>query len=142
MKKLLLLLLVLIPACGLGAQSIVGKWNTIDDNTGKERSVVEIFERDGLIFGKVARIFTQPGEDPDPVCDDCSKDDPRYNKKIIGMEIVQNMKKSGGEYSDGQILDPQNGRVYNCRIWLEGNDLKVRGYWGPFYRTQTWKKAN
>ncbi len=58
------------------------------------------------------------------------------------MEIVQNMKKSGGEYSDGQILDPQNGRVYNCRIWLEGNDLKVRGYWGPFYRTQTWKKAN
>ncbi len=62
MKKLLLLLLVLIPACGLGAQSIVGKWNTIDDNTGKERSVVEIFERDGLIFGKVARIFTQPAK--------------------------------------------------------------------------------
>lgn len=141
MKKLLLLLLTL-PACTLGAQSIVGKWNTIDDNSGKERSIVEIFERDGKVYGKVTKIFTAPGEDPDPVCDECEKDDPRYNKKVIGMEIIQDMEKSGDEYTDGQILDPENGKVYNCRLWLEGDDLKVRGYWGPFYRTQTWKKAN
>ncbi|HEV7738003.1 MAG TPA: DUF2147 domain-containing protein, partial [Chlamydiales bacterium] len=81
------------------------------------------------------------GEDPDPVCKDCGEDDDRYNKKIIGMEILRDMEKSEDAFDDGSILDPNNGRVYRCRIWVEGNDLKVRGYWGPFYRTQTWLRT-
>jgi uncharacterized protein (DUF2147 family) len=124
------------------SQSITGKWKTIDDNSGEERSVVEIFEQNGKFYGKILKIFRKPGEDPDPICDECPEDDPRYNKKIIGMEIIKEMKKSGSEYSDGNILDPESGKVYRCKIWLEGQELKVRGYWGPFYRTQTWKKAS
>ena len=58
------------------------------------------------------------------------------------MEIIKGMKKSGDEYSEGNILDPEVGKIYSCKLWIEGNDLKVRGYWGPFYRTQTWHKAN
>jgi uncharacterized protein (DUF2147 family) len=57
------------------------------------------------------------------------------------MEIMRDMAKSDGAYDGGSILDPKNGRVYRCKIWLEGQDLKVRGYWGPFYRTQTWLRA-
>ena len=54
------------------------------------------------------------------------------------MEILRDMKKSDSEYSEGTILDPNNGKIYRCKIWIEDNNLKLRGYWGPFFRTQTW----
>jgi uncharacterized protein (DUF2147 family) len=120
--------------------SVLGKWKTVDDETGEEKSVIEIFERNGKVFGKIVKIFTQ--EDPDPICEECPADDPRHRKKIIGMEIIQNMEKVGNEYSQGSILDTQDGKIYRCKLWTEDEKLKVRGYWGPFYRTQTWKKVH
>jgi len=75
------------------------------------------------------------------VCDKCPSEDGRYLKKIIGMEIIKDIKKVGDEYVDGSILDPEEGKVYRCKLWLEGANLMVRGYWGPFYRTQTWRKS-
>ncbi|HEX8060863.1 MAG TPA: DUF2147 domain-containing protein [Cyclobacteriaceae bacterium] len=123
------------------AQDVIGKWKTIDDETGDERSIVDVYEKNGKVYGKVVKLFRVPGEDPDPVCTGCDDSDDRFNKKIIGMEILRDMEKSGDEYSGGNILDPKNGRVYRCSIWVEGNELKVRGYWGPFYRTQTWLRA-
>ena len=120
--------------------SILGKWTTVDDASGEEKSIIEIFERNGQVYGKIVKIFTT--EDPDPICDKCPEDDPRHKKKIIGMEIIQNMQKDANEYSQGTILDPENGRIYRCRLWTEADGLKVRGYWGPFYRTQTWKKVH
>jgi len=124
-----------------GAQ-VTGKWKTIDDATGKPRSLVEIFERGGKLYGKVVGIFPRPGKDPDPVCNECDPSDPRYKTKVKGMEIVRNMKKDGSEYSGGDILDPENGKVYRCKLWLEGKELKVRGYLGPFFRTQTWLRED
>lgn len=141
MKRIAPLLFALITCSGY-AQTISGTWKTIDDKTGKQRSIVEIFERNGKVFGKIIKIFPTAGEEPDPVCEECPEDDARYKKKIIGMEIIKDMQKSGSEYSDGNILDPEEGKVYKCKLWLEGNDLKVRGYWGPFYRTQTWTRTN
>ena len=123
------------------SQPIVGKWKTIDDNTGEERSIVEIYKKQDKLYGKIIKLFRKTGEDPDPVCEDCDRSDPRYKKKIIGMEIITDMVESDGEYTGGEILDPESGKVYKCKIWIEGDDLKVRGYWGPFYRTQTWKRA-
>lgn len=120
---------------------VVGKWKTIDDNTGEAKSIIEIFERGGKLYGKVLQIL-DPTAKPDPVCDKCPADDPRFNKKIIGMEIIQGLVKDGDEYSEGTILDPEPGKIYRCKLWLEGQDLQVRGYWGPFYRTQTWKRVN
>ena len=101
---------------------------------------MEIFEKGSKIHGRIVKIITKPGEDPDPSCDKCPVDDERYNKKIIGMEIIKDMEKRGDEYEDGSILDPETGKVYRCKIWVEDNVLKVRGYWGPFYRTQSWKR--
>lgn len=123
------------------AQEVVGKWKTIDDETNEPKSIVELFTQNGKVYGKIVKLFRKPDEDPDPVCEECSEDDSRYQKKVIGMEILKDMVKTGNEYSEGTILDPNNGKVYRCKIWVEGNDLKVRGYWGPFYRTQTWLKA-
>lgn len=130
-----------IPDPQVQAQDVIGKWKTIDDETSEPRSIVDVFEKDGKVFGKVVKLLRTPDEDPDPVCRDCDEEDDRYNKKIIGMEIMRDMIKSGDAYDGGTILDPKNGRVYRCKIWVEGMDLKVRGYWGPFYRTQTWLRA-
>jgi uncharacterized protein (DUF2147 family) len=141
MNRWFLPFLILISQAVL-SQTLTGKWKTIDDGTGESKSIVEIFERSGKLFGKVIKTYPKPGEDPDPVCDQCPEDDARFGQKIIGMEILKDFIKDGAEYSGGNILDPENGKVYKCRIWLEGADLKVRGFWGIFWRTQTWKKVD
>lgn len=139
--KLILLTLFGISSVALAQTSIIGKWKSVDDNTGYPRSIVEISEREGKIYGKIIKLFPKPEEDPDPVCDKCSPEDPRFNKKIIGMEIIKEMSHDDDEYSGGSILDPEVGKVYRCKVWLEAGKLKVRGYLGPFYRTQTWLKT-
>jgi uncharacterized protein (DUF2147 family) len=138
--KFLTFLLLLSNVC-LAQTAVIGKWKTIDDNSGKEKSIIEITERGGKIFGKILKIIIEPGKNPDPICDKCDPEDTRYNKKIIGMEIIKDLVKEDDEYGAGTILDPEDGKVYRCKIWIEGRDLKVRGYWGPVYRTQTWKKV-
>jgi uncharacterized protein (DUF2147 family) len=141
MKRLLILIFIVVAANAVAQKTVVGKWKTIDDNTGEAKSIIEIFERGGKVYGKVVQIL-DPTAKPDPVCDKCPADDPRFKKKIIGMEIIQGLVKDGDEYSEGTILDPEPGKIYRCKLWLEGEDLMVRGYWGPFYRTQTWKRVN
>lgn len=141
MKRILSLLFLIITVSVCAQPSVIGKWKTIDDATEKEKSIVEIVDRDGKLFGRIVKIFPDPGEDPDPLCTECPDDDSRYKKKIIGMEIIKDMVKSGDEYSEGTILDPEPGKIYRCKLWLEGDELKVRGFWGPFYRTQTWKRV-
>ena len=141
MKVLLTALLCVAMSFSLSAQSdIVGKWKTIDDETGKPKSIVEIYEKDGKAYGKIVKLFRGPNEEQDPVCTECDGD--RKNKKIIGMEIIRGMEKDGDEWEDGTILDPKNGKIYDCEIWREGDELKVRGYIAFLFRTQTWLKAD
>src|SRR4051812_29458454 len=108
----LFLSLLLLTQVGI-SQSVLGKWKTIDDETGKPRSIVEIFERDGKVHGKIIKLFREPQEDQDPICTECDEDDPRYRKKIIGMEILTGMVKDDDDYEDGEILDPKSGKVYD-----------------------------
>jgi uncharacterized protein (DUF2147 family) len=123
------------------AQTIVGKWKSFDDATGEMKSIIEIFEKGSKIYGKVIKTFPKPGQDADPICSKCPIEDDRYNKKVIGMEILKGMEVDDDEYSGGTILDPEVGKIYRCKIWLEKGVLKVRGYLGPFYRTQTWQRV-
>ena len=132
------LLSLLLISITVGAQGILGRWATYDDETGRKRSIVEISERDGKVFGHIRQLFRDPGEDPDPTCTKCDTDDDRHNKRVIGMEISRGLVRDGEEGADGTILDPKNGSVYDCKLWLEGGKLKVRGYVAFFYRTQTW----
>ena len=75
------------------------------------------------------------------MCDKCEGD--KKDKKIIGMQIVEGLSKKGTNWEGKNgILDPAKGKIYTCKLWLEGNDvLKVRGYLEPFYRTQTWYRV-
>jgi uncharacterized protein (DUF2147 family) len=119
-----------------------GFWVTVDDKTQKPTALVEISERDGELSGFVRQIFPQPGDDPEPRCEKCEgvlKDQP-----IKGMRIVWGLKKSGDAYTEGHILDPDEGVTYRCRIKLtaDGRQLEVRGYIGvPLLgRTQVWTR--
>lgn len=138
-RAALLTFLGLLLAPGAAAQAIVGDWLTIDDETETKRSVVEIYEQDGTFFARVKEIFPKEGEPEDPLCIACKgrlKDKP-----VMGMVIMWEMKPDGDEWSGGRILDPEKGKTYRCKIWLEDGRLRVRGYLGPFYRTQTWLPA-
>lgn len=120
-------------------QTIVGKWKTIDDNTNQPRSIVEIYKNGEKYFGKVLTTYPKPGEDPDPICDECK--DHRKGQKIIGMEIIKDLTydQKNDQYHKGEILDPENGNIYDCKLWVsDDGSLKVRGYLLFFYRTQTW----
>ncbi|MFZ6010027.1 MAG: DUF2147 domain-containing protein, partial [Bacteroidota bacterium] len=91
--------------------------------------------------GYIRKIFVLPHEGTDPVCAACN--DELKDKKIVGMKIIWGFTPDGNKWIDGKILDPGNGRIYTSSIWLEDADtLKVRGYLGPFYRSQVWKRRN
>lgn len=138
--KLTLVLLLSLFTYSLNAQNIFGKWKTIDDNTGKARSIVEITKKNGKAYGKILKLFREPGEELDPICDECT--DYRKDKKVIGLTIITDMEKDGEEWGDGEILDPENGKIYDCKIWVEDGKLMVRGYVAFFFRTQTWHPVN
>jgi uncharacterized protein (DUF2147 family) len=124
------------------SQSFFGKWKSVDDETGEAKSIVEIYQKGESLEGRIISLINPPPDDPDPVCSECPEDDERYMEKVIGMVIIRDMKPDGKEYAGGTVLKPDEGKIFKCRLWLEEGDLKVRGYWGPFYRTQTWIRAN
>lgn len=129
-----------IPSIVAQSDSIIGNWKTVDDVSGQVKSVVEIYKKGDKYYGKILKIFVEPGEDPDPICDQCDEDDDRFNQRIIGMEIIKDMiyDKDDNIFEDGDILDPENGSEYDCRLWIENGKLMVRGYILFLYRTQTW----
>ena len=136
MKKILLGLSLLV-GVAISAQS-EGKWKTIDDETGKAKSIVEIFKKnDGKYYGKIQQLMQKPTNDN---CVKC-KDD-RKNKPLIGLEIIRGLEKDGDEFTGGTITDPKNGKTYKCTITRDGNKLNVRGYIGfsVIGRTQVWQK--
>jgi uncharacterized protein (DUF2147 family) len=121
-------------------QTVVGKWKTIDDETGKAKSIVEIYEKSGKIYGKVIEILDVAHKNN--VCQDCAGED--KNKPILGLVIIKGLKKDGDEYTNGKILDPKNGKMYKCLITLDSKDkLKIRGFIGfsLFGRTQYWSRV-
>jgi len=139
MKKLFTILF-LVCTSAMMSQEVVGKWKTIDDNTGDTKSIVEIYEEDGKIYGKVAEILVEGRKDA--VCKECEGKD--KDRPIKGLLIIRGLEKDGNEYNSGKILDPENGKLYKCYIELEEKDkLKVRGYIGfsLIGRTQYWYRV-
>ncbi len=132
--------LTLISAQGADKENPVGLWRTIDDKSGKEKSLVRIFESNGQLQITVEKLFREPGEEPNPLCDKCTGE--KKNKPVIGMQIGTGLKKDGDVWSGGEILDPQNGKTYKCKVRPEdiGKKLHVRGFIGVSVlgRTQVW----
>lgn len=124
------------------SQTCIGKWTTIDDESGKKKSIVELYKYKEQLYGKITYLYPREGREADPVCKKCSDD--RKNKPLLGLQIVRNLKWDGEEWEGGTIVDPENGKVYTVKIWLDESDsdkLNVRGYIGPFFRTQKWVRV-
>ena len=142
LAALLLLVPLLVWAQEQGA-SPIGLWRTIDDATGKPRALVRLYEQDGKIFGRVEQSLV-PDEPPDQVCDRCT--DERRGLRKLGLVIVRNMQPDGDVWSGGDILDPDNGKVYSCRLRVvdDNRSLEVRGFIGISLlgRTQMWERVD
>lgn len=138
--KTLSLFLIMIMAFPSWGADVVGRWKTIDDETGQPKSVVEIFREGDEIKGKIVELINP--KEPNPKCDKCPGE--QKDQPIVGLQIISKLKESeaGAEWSGGQILDPNNGKVYKCRLRLqdEGKKLEVRGFIGfsLIGRSQVW----
>jgi uncharacterized protein (DUF2147 family) len=118
----------------------VGTWRVIGDDSGEAEALVAISERDGQLEGRVVKLFARPGVAPDAVCELCPGE--RRNQPVEGLTILSGMRRDGDEYVGGEILDPDSGAIYRCKMKLSADSrrLTVRGYLGValFGRTQTW----
>jgi len=125
------------------SQSCIGRWITLDDETNKKKSVVKLYKKDGIMYGRIEMLFPEEGREDNPKCTECKGS--LKNKPVVGLLIIRGMKWNGSEWSGGTIIDPENGVKYKAKIWLDPNNskrLKVRGYAGVFYRTQTWVRTS
>lgn len=142
--KPLLTTALLLCASTLYAADLTGLWQTTDDHSGKPRSLVRIAESGGE-YNAVVEKGLLPTDTGEAVCDKCT--DERKGQKIIGMTIAKHLKKTanGTVYDSGEILDPENGKTYKCKMTLSpnGNELEVRGFIGfsLLGRSQTWKRV-
>ncbi len=131
MMKRLFLCFALTMMTWLGyAQDIKGKWLT---EAGDAQ--VEIYEQNGKMNGKI--VWLQKGPDTKDIH---NKDEKLRSRKLMGVNILSGLSKKKDKWEGGRIYNPKNGKDYKCSIWLEGEQLKVRGYIGFLYETQTWKR--
>ena len=128
-----LILLLCFPAL-MQSQEVIGKWKIIKEETGEARSIVKIYEEDGEVYGQVIRILNEAKRDK--LCTKCKGED--KNKKIEGLILMKHFHKDGEEYVDGTIMNPDDGKIYKSKMWLDEDNpdlLNVRGYVGIFYKT-------
>lgn len=143
MNKFRLLTIGLLIAISFNSysQTIFGKWKTIDDETGNEKSIVEIYKgEDGKAYAKILELLEEGKEDS--ICDQCEGS--KKDQPIKGMEIINGLTEDDDEWNDAKILDPKTGKIYKCLLELEeSNKLKVRGYIGfsLIGRTQYWHRV-
>ena len=123
---------------------VAGCWRTISDKDGKVKSRVCMWvNKKGQMVGQIKKIYnpdpkSKKNEKGQVICSKCKGW--QKNKPIEGLIILWGLKKGGDAWEGGKIMDPNNGKIYTAKMWREGSKLKVRGYIGFFYRTQTWVK--
>ncbi len=140
MMKKLTLLFLLFGGIQMQAQTVFGKWKTVDDKTHEVKSIIEIYENGGKVFGKVVEIIDASRRNKK--CEKCEGTD--KNKPVLGLVIIKGLTKDDTEYNGGKIIDPESGNIYKCILKLSGKDkLEVRGYMGfaLIGRSQTWVRV-
>ena len=129
MKKILFLMMLCMSRMVWAGEDVTGYWTTIDDETNTPKSVVQIYEYQGKVYGRVVELF----QNKEAVAKLPDK------PLIKGLDVIWDMEKKKGKYTDGKILDPKTGKVYDCDLWREGDKLIVRGKIAFLGRNQTWE---
>ena len=141
MKKILVVFMAFVcivifsGVSGYAQDPIIGTWVTIGDkgaDKGKSTSHVEIFEKNGVYYGKIVKLLLDP---TDSICTNCKGD--LKNKPVLGMVILKGLKSTGkvdkslgAEYDSGTIMDPKEGETYQSKAWVKDDVLTMRGFVG------------
>jgi uncharacterized protein (DUF2147 family) len=141
MKATLFAAALLAHVAAFAQATPAGLWRTIDDETKLEKSQVRITEAGGVYSGKIEKLLDPARQNAK--CEKCSDD--RKDQPIVGMNVLRNIKQNASDaalWDGGEILDPNNGKTYRARLKpVDGGKLlEMRGYVGPFYRTQVWQR--
>lgn len=124
------------------ARSPIGLWQTVDDKTGQPRAEVRIYAMGNELYGRLEKSYT-PGAEK-RTCVKCK--DERKDQPMLGLILIRRLHQDGNTWTGGDIVDPESGSVYRCRIEVAPDDrtLAVRGYIGfaLLGRTQTWKRLS
>ena len=118
-----------------------GNWVTIDDETGVEKSMIKLYTENDTLFGRIETLLLE--EDQGQLCTNCIG--PELNQPIEGLIILKGLTRDGDQWTGGTILDPANGKEYQCTLTLDGtSQLNVRGFIGFSFigRTQRWKRSD
>lgn len=145
MKKLgitILLLMILPLAALMAADDVTGLWMGIDDESGDPTSISILYMYQGELYGRILLTYEEfiPGQVKDTYLNPGERaellvGDPPY----AGLDFIWGLTDRGRKWGRGKILDPKKGKIYSSEVWLDGNDLILRGKIGPIGRNQTWK---
>lgn len=137
MQKIIIILFLFLVTKTFAQNQIVSKWLSED-----KEGITEIYEQNGKFYGKITWLKKPNDEKGRPFTDTENPDKAKRNKPLIGLMILKGFVYKNNQWENGTIYDPESGKTYTCTMWLENNNtLKVRGYWGFFYQTQTWTKT-
>src|SRR5688500_16587898 len=126
MKPFYIIIICLVLTTPILNAQVTGKWKTIGDADGTEKSIVEIYEKEGKYYGKVIKLLPAAKH---TTCEKCPGD--LKDKPITGMVVLKDLTKTPSGATNGKAIDPSSGKTYNCFIELENPDkLKLRGYLG------------
>lgn len=131
MKKVLLLLGMMSFSLSALADGVIGFWKTIDDETNEPKSIVQVYEHQGKVCGRVVELLQNPGATAKLP----------GSPAIKGLDIIWDLTKDGDKYKGGEVLDPQKGKVYDAQMWIEGGKLILRGSLFGIGRKQVWLPA-
>ncbi len=130
-----------VPKSNPALASPVGRWKTVDDSTGKVKSIVAIREESGRLYGTIEELFDPPV--PHPTCYLCTGD--LKDRPLVGLQVLSGFVQDGSQWSGGQVLDPETGKIYRASIALEhgGKMLRLHGYFlvTLLGRTEHWWRA-
>jgi uncharacterized protein (DUF2147 family) len=121
--------------------SPVGRWKTVDDATGKVKSIVAIRQENGKLYGTIETLFDPPV--PHPTCYLCTGE--LKDRPLVGLQVLSGFVQNGNQWSGGQVLDPESGRIYRASLSVDagGKTLRLHGYFVvPLLgRTEHWQRV-